>query len=135
MSQPGLGVMISYLGGNEDSVNALKAALGKTIDVVELVEDALRIKFTDETGIYFYDDGQSCCEHRYMVCDDDLLSFSAATLDAAELADAPEVEDEYGEVHEVQFLRVSTSKGVIVVSNHNEHNGYYGGFSIRVRSI
>ena len=35
--------------------------------------------------------------------------------------------------HEVQFLEVKTSKGSFTMSSHNEHNGYYGGFSIEVR--
>lgn len=33
-------------------------------------------------------------------------------------------------MHEVQFLHVKTSKGSFAVSNHNEHNGYYGGFNV-----
>lgn len=134
MTHPGIGVMLSYLASNEDSVNAFQSAKGKEISLAELANDMLTLKFTDGTAIAFYDDGQSCCEHRYMVCDDDLPSFTGATLEGAELADAPDVEDG-GEVHEVQFLRVSTSKGVIVVSNHNEHNGYYGGFSIKVKTL
>ena len=32
------------------------------------------------------------------------------------------------EIHEIQFLDVKTSKGVFQISNHNVHNGYYGGF-------
>ena len=48
-----------------------------------------------------------------------------------ELRDAPNVEDdEYGNVHEVQFLVVTTSKGAFTIETHNEHNGYYGGFFI-----
>jgi hypothetical protein len=34
------------------------------------------------------------------------------------------------DVHEVQFLVVTTSKGAITVATHVVHNGYYGGFSI-----
>jgi hypothetical protein len=34
-------------------------------------------------------------------------------------------------VHEVAFLEVTTDRGVFQMKNHNEHNGYYGGFLIR----
>lgn len=133
--QPGLGVMIANMAGNGDSVEAFKEALGKKIAVVKLNGDELQ--FTMEDGYRFglYDDGQSCCERRYMVCDDDLASFAGATLMDGEVASAPDDDGGNDDAHEVQFLRVHTDKGVIVCSNHNEHNGYYGGFAIRARKL
>lgn len=130
----GIGVMIQTLGGNEETVNAVKSALGKTIDTVKLEDNELVFKFTDSTGLKLYDDGQSCCEHRYMETADDLSEFSGAKLLDFELKDAPEIEDEYG-AHEVQFLDVKTDNGVFTMSNHNEHNGYYGGFWIVARTL
>lgn len=128
----GMGVMISMLAGNEDSVNAVKSALGKTIETVFVgQDDALHFVFTDGLKVKFFDDGQSCCESRYMRTDDDLSRFAGAVLTGAELRDAPSQEDEYGEMHEIQFLVVETSLGAFTVSNHNEHNGYYGGFALR----
>ena len=35
--------------------------------------------------------------------------------------------------HEVCFLEVGTDDGFITISNHNEHNGYYGGSLIPLR--
>jgi hypothetical protein len=134
MSQPGLGFMISQLGGNEQSVEAYMAAIGKTILKAEIVDDALNITFIDGTGVRFYDDGQSCCEHRYMRTDDELTSFTGARLLGAEILNGPDEEDDYG-VHEVQFLKITTSKGIFTVSSHNEHNGYYGGISCRVATL
>jgi hypothetical protein len=40
-------------------------------------------------------------------------------------------EDGY-EVHETEYCNILTSKGVIQLVCHNEHNGYYGGFSVRI---
>lgn len=135
MKQLGMGAMIHLLGGNEASVAAYTAAVGKTIAEAKIDgDDALRLAFTDSTGIRFLDDGQSCCECRYMRTDDDLNYHVGATLVSAEIRDAPEIEDEYG-VHEVQFLVVTTSKGVITVANHNEHNGYYGGICVTVQAL
>lgn len=133
-SQPGLGVMIRHLAGNESSVQAYRGALGKTIAEATLEDSVLTLQFADGTGIAFKDEGQSCCEHRYMRTDDELVSFFGATFDGAEIKEAPPVEGEYGS-HEVQFLEIRTSKGALTMASHNEHNGYYGGFAIEVSAV
>lgn len=135
MGQLGIGVMISRLSGNEKSVEAVLASVGKEIVSVECVDNALRMHFTDGTGISLADDGQSCCESRYMKCDDDLAYFAGHKIVDYEQAAGPNAEGEHGDVHEIEFLRVKTDKGVISVANHVEHNGYYGGFSIRARAL
>lgn len=136
MSRNGMGVMLGILLGNEETVSTVKSSLNKTIEKVWLDEetDRLNFKFTDGTGMYLFDDGQSCCEHRYMVTADDLNEYADAKLLDVELKDAPDQEDEYG-VHEVQFLDVKTDKGVFQMANHNEHNGYYGGFWLVARPL
>jgi len=93
--------------------------------------DFLMFEFDDDTNLRLADGGQSCCEHRYMRTDDDLNEYAGAVLMDIEVASAPDQEDEWGEVHEVQFLNVHTDKGVFQMANHNEHNGYYGGFWIQ----
>ncbi len=130
MGQPGIGVMIGMLSGNAKSVKAFASAVGKTIAALRLGEDdALHFEFSDGSKLKLYDDGQSCCEQRYMRTDDNLSDYIGAKLLGAEIKDAPSIPDEYGE-HEVQFLDVKTDKGVFTMSSHNEHNGYYGGFWI-----
>jgi hypothetical protein len=111
----------------EDVVNG---HLGKVIVQIEMSDDTLTIRFGDGTGLKLYDDGQDCCETRYMHTDDDLSEVVGGRLYGIELRDAPDGEDEYGEVHEIQFLVVKTGIGEVVVCTHNEHNGYYGGFRI-----
>lgn len=114
--------------------------IGKEIQRVEIVEgdygeNTLAVRFTDGSGIGFTDDGQQCCEVRYMSADgDDLSEFVGAKYIEAFVKAARETEDEYG-VHEILFLEIRTSKGSITVSAHNEHNGYYGGFDIVVEEI
>lgn len=113
------------------------ASLNKVIAALSIVPaarglvDTVLVQFTDGTGIKIYDDGQSCCEHRYLVGDDRLSEFTGAILLDIEVADAPNVGAGYDR-HEVQFLRLHTDKGIVVFSNHNEHNGYYGGFLIQI---
>lgn len=131
---PGLGVMIQSLGGNTDDIAAINASIGKTIASVALADNELRLTFADGSVLRLWDAGQSCCEERYMVCDDDLASFAGDALVGVGIKEAPNVEYEYGE-HEVQFLEVMTSGGAITAATHNEHNGYYGGFWIKAELI
>ena len=144
---PGFGVMLKMLAGNRETVEAHNAAVGKTIASAGVEHESGRyrsrgdnegrtfiLRFTDGTGLKFWDDGQSCCERRYMVCDDDLSYLSGATFTGAELRNAPTVNGEYGET-ECQFLVINTDKGSATIANYNEHNGYYGGFAVEVREI
>ncbi|MBK8132446.1 MAG: hypothetical protein IPK48_06850 [Gammaproteobacteria bacterium] len=117
-------------------------ALGKTISDLRFSENdndsALSITFADGSKLTLFDDGQSCCETRYMRTDDNLAEYIGGRLLGAEVKDVPELigfwkdEDEYG-AHDVQFLEITTSKGSFVMSNHNEHNGYYRGFCIEAK--
>lgn len=130
MSNLGMGAMIGLLTGNEETVNAIKSSIGKAIRRVELIDNALRFEFEDGSKLSVWDGGQSCCEERYMVTADRLDDFIGATLLGFELKEAPPESTTYGD-HEVQFLDVQTSRGVFQCANHNEHNGYYGGFWIK----
>lgn len=134
MNQLGLGVMIRMLCGNQETVEAVTQCLGQTIVSVECSDKSLTLKFENGKTLSLWDDGQSCCEHRYMTCDDELESYKGAKLVDVEVVDAPNAstEDGYG-CHDVQFLNVKTNLGVIQVATHNEHNGYYGGFCITAR--
>lgn len=131
MSNLGMGVMLNHLAGNEETVEAYKAALEKKITNAVLSDNELVLTFEDSSRLRFFDDGQSCCESRYMVTDDDLSDLVGHTFIGAELKEAPDAEG--GEVHEVQFLEIRTDANSVVLSNHNEHNGYYGGFAVVCR--
>lgn len=80
------------------------------------------------------DDGQSCCENRYMTCDDKLEDHVGATLLNIETREMPipTLEDADGESHDIEYLVVTTTAGELVIVNHNEHNGYYGGIDVEV---
>jgi hypothetical protein len=119
------------LDGTADSVAAFTRAVGKTITELWLGDDdALHFEFSDGSRIKLSDEGQSCCESRYMRTDDSLIDYVGAKLLGAEIKKAPNVADEYGE-HEVQFLEVQTDRGEFTMTNHNEPNGAYGGFWVR----
>jgi len=126
--------MINELFGSHGG-DVLQAAIGKQIVSLALGEDdALHFVFQDGTKIKLWDDGQSCCELRYMTTDDDLSKFIAAPLLDIEVADGPTTPDKYGEPHETQFLKITTGLGVFTMVTHNEHSGYYGGFYIKVEA-
>ena len=128
----GIGAMLGYLGGNEETIKALTSVIDKTITGIKLSDDVLHITFEDG-GIKVWDDGQLCCETRFMRTDDVLEDYIGAKLLGMETREAPDVDNGY-DAHEVQFLVVKTDKGNVTFSNHNEHNGYYGGFSIVIRT-
>lgn len=129
----GLGVMIQMLGGaREETARAVQNALGKRIAYVMLHADYLLLVFADATALKFWDGGQSCCESRWMTCDDapEFDRYIGSTFIGADIVEGGNIGEGYGE-HETQFLNVRTTKGVIQAVTHNEHNGYYGGFSVQ----
>ena len=132
----GLGVLIRRLFGTGESGAVARTSLNKSIKELWLDgdENALCFVFADGSRMRLRDEGQSCCERRYMRTDDNLGEFIGATLTNLEIREAPDVDDGDGEAHEVQFLVVTTDRGSFTVSNHNEHNGYYGGFSLEAEA-
>ena len=94
-----------------------------------ITDDNLYINFTDDTALRMWDGGQSCCEHRYMVCDDNLTEYVGAKLTNVISKPASFVDEDY-DVHETMFIDFETTNGVFTIVNHNSHNGYYGGFYV-----
>lgn len=94
-------------------------------------EDSLFLKFDDGACIRLYDAASYCCEHRYMTCDDDVQSLIGGTLTEINVKAGPAKWDEsnYSQ-DDIEFLEVRTDKGFITIANHNDHNGYYGGFEL-----
>ena len=129
-SQPGIGAMLHYLGGG--SKEDPKSFYGRTITKAEMKDDKILLAFDDGQKIAVFDDGQSCCESRYMTTDDDMQSLVGHTLTRIEAKEGPSEDGEYGECHEQVFLEIGTDKSFITVANHNKHNGYYGGFGLTV---
>lgn len=131
MSQPGIGAMIYYLNGG--SKHSADQYYGQKIMRAEITEDRLRLGLSPSgKTIDLWDDGQSCCESRYMRTDDDVKSLIGHTLVRMEAKPGPDEEGEYGDCHEQVFVEVATDDGFITIANHNEHNGYYGGFGLTI---
>lgn len=125
----GLGAMIHALGGgSEHSPDEYK---GRKIVYIDLFNNRLQIKFEDGKTIAVWDNGQSCCENRYMSTDDNLADLIGHNLVNIEVKKFEEITEEYGD-HEICFVEVSTTGGFITLANHNEHNGYYGGFGMTI---
>jgi hypothetical protein len=131
---------------SEDTTKTLQVVLGQTISALRLEEgtprifdsqytyrhhcDSIVMEFGNGLKIRMFDAGQSCCERRYMRTDDDLPYYAGAKLLDVEIRDGLLGNTEDGDVHECQFLVLITDRGNISFSNHNEHNGYYGGFDV-----
>ena len=105
---------------------------GMIIRDAEVDEDSITLKF-DFGKLTLRDNGQCCCETRYMSTDDDVQQLIGSRFMCYEVKDAGDLqvdEDDYN-VHDVQFLEIQTDSGFVTLVNHNEHNGYYGGFRIQ----
>lgn len=125
----GIGAMLHQLGGGSE--HSASEYYGRKITAAEITDDRLTLSLDDGKKIAIWDNGQSCCESRYMRTDDDVKSLVGHKLTRIEAKDAPTEADEYGE-HEVVFVEVGTDDGFITIANHNEHNGYYGGFGLTI---
>jgi len=125
----GIGAMLHALSGGSE--HAASEYVGREIEAATIHDERLVLVFTDGTVIHIWDNGQSCCESRYMSMDDDLSSVIGGRLVNIEAKDGPTVED-YGGEHETCFVEIATDKGFITITNHNEHNGYYGGFGLTI---
>lgn len=117
----------------------LESLIGETIDSIDVTDTDILIHTgashgTQGVRTLITDDGQSCCESRYLTCDDDLDTFRLGRIVKIELVSVPDIEDD-GDHHECAFFKIDTTKGPITVRTHNEHNGYYGGFCIRASRI
>lgn len=126
----GLKTMLYMLSGG--SQHDPSEFIGKEISAARIEDNRLKLDFSDGVGIDIWDDGQSCCEDRYMRTDDDVQSLIGHKLTRLDIKTAPNIgDDEYSE-HEVCFIEVGTDHGFITLANHNEHNGYYGGFGLTI---
>lgn len=129
----GLGAMIDWLSGYDSDKEALEKAIGQEISSVRVENDIIKIDFKVGFGIEILDNGQSCCEHRYMVVDDkDFDYFVGAKFTGIAVGEYLSNNDDYN-CHDSQFLYIRTDIGTFDAVMHDEHNGYYAGFSPRIR--
>ncbi len=108
MGQMGLGVMLDILAGG--SPHGSKEYEGLKIVDANFEDDALFISFENGKKIKITDEGQSCCEHRYMTTDDDAKSIIGQTLVGIDVKQGPEgKKSECDEEHETAFIEIVTN--------------------------
>lgn len=125
----GIGSMLHYLSGGSE--HSPEEYYGNKILMVDITDDKLTLKLSNDKTISIWDNGQSCCEHRYMSTDDDIKSLIGHTLTRIEAKEGPNITEDYDE-HEQVFIEIGTDVCFITIVNHNEHNGYYGGFGLTI---
>lgn len=106
--------------------------VGRTIQSTHMDDNELQLTFEGGKTISIWDNGQSCCESRYMTTDDDIQSLVGGKLLHIMTKNGPDTGDGDYEYHEQVFVEVATDKGLITLVNHNVHNGYYGGFGLTI---
>src|SRR6185312_7899172 len=97
----GIGAMLHALGGG--SKHDPKEFFGRTVCGAEIIDDRLRLTLDGGEQIEIWDDGQSCCENRWLTCDDDLKSLCGHTLARIDTKSGPNESSEWGD-HEVCFV-------------------------------
>ena len=142
---PGMGVLAQMLAGDDETPRVLCKAQGKVVKTIVKAErerqcgemgEGIDITFEDGYRIVIYDAGQSYCEERYMVIEENLDDYIGMKFLGALVKEGKtEKDEEYCEVHEVQFLELQFDKCFLHIANHNEHNGCYGGFWIVAREL
>lgn len=130
MSWPGIRVMIHGLtGGTEHGASEY---YGRTVTVASLKDNVFRLSFSDGKTIELTDEGQSCCESRYITTDDTPADLVGKMLRAVEVKGGPDEPAEYGH-HDTAFVEISAGDTTVTLVTHVEHNGYYGGFALNIR--
>jgi hypothetical protein len=134
MSNLGIGAMLHELAG--DSPKSAADYYGRTVKktAFDKAKNELCLTFDDGVTVRLWDSRQSCCESRYMTCDDEVNVLEGGKLLSIEVAFGGGAKPDYGE-HEVAFLKIVTNNGTITVATHNEHNGYYGGFELSLDEV
>lgn len=123
----GMGAILHQLGGG--SPKNASDYYGRKIVTASLDNDEIKLGFDDNVTIRIWDDGQSCCESRYITCDDDIKDLIGKKLTKIEVKNHKEETGEYEE-HEMAFVEINAEGSSITFCTHNQHNGYYGGFGL-----
>jgi len=82
--------MIHYLTGG--SRNDPAKYYGQAVIDCKLDDNKLYLRLDSGVKIAIWDDGQSCCENRYMTTDDDIRSLIGGKLMRIESKEGPETE-------------------------------------------
>lgn len=131
---PGLGSMLYVLGGG--SPKDPKDYAGRLISEVSMNDNVFYITFQGGVQIKIWDNAQSCCESRYMTTDDDPLDLVGKKLVHIVSKEAPQPEGDHWGEHDIVFIEIMVDSGhTVTLVNHNEHNGYYGGFGLSVDEV
>ena len=125
-----------YAATKEGIALIISQVAGLTIAGIEIRgDDTVAVSFDNGTVLEVRDDGQDCCEIRYITSDDDGDQYRGAIFNGFDIGSTEYREHGRDSVHEVAFLNIRTSLGVYVAETHNEHNGYYGGFEIALEEV
>lgn len=99
-----------------------------------MIDDHFYLMLDNNVLVDIFDAGQSCCEQRHMKCDDDITGVVGQHLRGIVEKPTDADGETYG-VHEILFVEILTDEGgCLSLVNHNEHNGYYGGFTLSVEA-
>lgn len=129
MANLGIGVMLHHLSGGTDK--SASDFYGRQVIGASVSDECLQLDFSDGTSMLLTDEGQCCCEARYITCDDNPSDLVGGVLTNIEVKEST-CHDGDWEYHEMCFVEIATNLFSITICTHNEHNGYYGGFALNL---
>lgn len=115
--------------------NIINKYTGKRIVALTLSDNKIKLYFGGGFVVHIFDNGQRCCEERFITTDDNLslatnTRFRNLTIKGTTNDDYSD--DEIKQIDEILFLKIQTDKACFTFETHNKHNGYYGGFDIQI---
>ena len=105
---------MKYNNLDKGSAMSLLHSEGKVIKGINLFNKGLFITFKDSV-LKIFDDGQSCCEYRYMHTEDDLKDYIGTTFKSLEKKEHKRSEIDTFDILDSQFLDINTSKGLLQI--------------------
>ena len=104
--------------------------VGKVVAQAYFTDYRIKLVFADDSAVELYDNGQLCCEHRYMTCDDEFEDLVGGKLTEVLVRAGGCTDLDEWNCDETMFMEIRTDKDFVTVCTHNTHNGYYGGFNL-----
>jgi hypothetical protein len=100
------------------------------------VTNMIQVVFEDGSRLRIFDSGQDCCEHRYITSDDvGKYSPRGHRMRDVVVRSLSSTENDCCGYNDIQFIEITTSGVGFDFEIHNDHNGYYAGFSIEIEYI
>ena len=118
-----------YEGEEDVSNEDIWSKMCGVVTAIDATDDYLTI--ATDRGEWCWRPEGDCCTHAY-IHEPETVNEEAAAFVGAEIVSAEcsmeESIDNGGDVRDIHFYKLNTTKGTLVITLYADHNGYYGGW-------